>query len=231
MDSHGGRHGRETCVAPMKEKEDERTATVQINPIWYVAGVTGLLTCATLPFLVVPWLPKQVFGALPCEFYCLSYMPSSCLFGIPITSDKRQTTDMHTPSRKIQALFRKTLPRYTSKPPHFSSSAGTSSTTREGEALKKKKFIDLGSGLGEAVIEARRQGYEAKGVELNPTLFLLSIVNAMRHFGPVAFLKHPRLTFNLGNFWSVGLHDYDVIMVCYPFYKHMNGAFILMFTH
>ena len=104
---------------------------------------------------------------------------------------------MHTPRAKIEALFRKTLPR------HVAPSASPG----------RRRFIDLGSGLGEAVIEARRHGYEATGVELNPTLYLLSVINALRYAGPLAFLRQPRLALRLGNMWSIDLEEYDVIMV------------------
>lgn len=133
---------------------------------------------ALAPFMIVPWLPKRRFGALPY---------------------------MHTPRKKIDRLFGELLPRHASSTPGAGAGAGA--------RRPPKRFIDLGSGMGEAVIEAKRRGYEARGVELNPTLFLLSTFNALVQAGPLAFLQQPRLGFALRNMWHVDLHNYDVIMV------------------
>jgi len=78
------------------------------------------------PFLLVPYLPRRFFGALP-------YYPTSI--------------------RRITAVFNKLPSRFMQK------DAG---------------FIDLGSGDGVAVLEAARRGLNARGVELNPTLVLMS---------------------------------------------------------
>lgn len=144
------------------------------SAVYYLAGATGALTAALLPFMVVPWLPKRRFGALPY---------------------------MHTPRKKLDLLFQELLPRH-----------GAAAKASSPRAPPPKRFIDLGSGMGEAVIEARRHGFEARGVELNPTLLLLSSLNALWQAGPLAFVQQPRLGFSLANMWSAHLQDYDVIM-------------------
>lgn len=75
------------------------------------------------------------------------------------------------------------------------------------------KFMDLGSGMGEAVVEARLRGFEARGIELNPTLFLLSSANALWQLGPGAFVRQPRLAFRCGNMFAIDLRSYDVVMM------------------
>ena len=82
------------------------------------------------PFLLVPFLPKRLYGALP-------YYPTS--------------------PRRIRAVFDSLPKRYTQ---HGST------------------FVDLGSGDGVAVLEAARRGLYARGVELNPTLVIISRLRA-----------------------------------------------------
>lgn len=163
-------------------REEEQVQTQLSNPttsrasnaVLYLGGATAVTMMALLPFLVVPWLPKRKFGALPY---------------------------MHTPQKKLRVLFGQLLPRHVpaSPPP-----AGRQ---------PPKRFIDLGSGMGEAVIEARKRGFEARGVELNPTLFVLSSLNALWRAGPMAFVRRPRLSFSLSNMCNLPLDKYDVIMV------------------
>jgi len=90
-------------------------------------------TVFVAPFLLVPYLPRRFFGALP-------YYPTSI--------------------RRIKAVFNK-LPR------RF--------------MVKDAGFVDLGSGDGVAVLEAARRGLNAHGVELNPTLVLMSRFAAWRN--------------------------------------------------
>ena len=70
-----------------------------------------------------------------------------------------------------------------------------------------RRFVDLGSGDGVAVIEAAKRGMIAHGVELNPTLVALSKVLAW-HGGVSG-----QATFELGNMFAHGLRGYSVIMV------------------
>jgi SAM-dependent methyltransferase len=71
-----------------------------------------------------------------------------------------------------------------------------------------KRFIDLGSGDGEAVIVAAKRGMAAHGVEINPTLVAVARVRAA-----AAGLPSARCSFALGNLWATPLAGYDVIMV------------------
>lgn len=68
-----------------------------------------------------------------------------------------------------------------------------------------KRFVDLGSGDGVAVIAAAERGMVAHGVELNPTLVALSRFLAWR--------RASAATFELGNMFAHKLASYDVIMV------------------
>lgn len=157
----------------MQPISPKTTTTAGASAVMYFGGATAVGLLALLPFMVVPWLPKQKFGALPY---------------------------MHTPQRKLRILFEQLLPRHVRTSP---------ATSRQ----PPKRFIDLGSGMGEAVIEARKRGFEAHGVELNPTLFVLSSLNALWRAGPLAFFRRPRLSFSMSNMWSLRLGGYDVIMV------------------
>jgi len=108
------------------------------------------------PFLLVPYLPRRFFGALP-------YYPTS--------------------PRRIRAVF-------DSLPKRYVSQGGT--------------FIDLGSGDGVAVLEAARRGLLSRGVELNPTLVLISKWRA--------FLAAHSIRNNHGTceFTNGNLFDFDI---------------------
>lgn len=115
---------------------------------------------------------------------------------------------MNTPTSKIKKLFRSTLPRHI-RPP--AAAAALLSPSPPAPPPPPLRFTDLGHGMGEASIEAALQGYMATGIELNPTLFMLSIFNAWRHliFVPL----DPRLNLLMGNLWKLKLHEQDVIML------------------
>lgn len=134
-----------------------------------MAGAVGLLTMASLPFLVVPMLKGN---ALP-------YM------NIPVV--------------KYKNLFDKILPRhiYHGRP----------------KRALPHRFIDLGHGFGEAVVSAAQRGYFAAGVELNPTLYLLSVWNVWRHRLWWPFDTRVRLV--CGDMWKRDLRfgEQDVILM------------------
>lgn len=136
--------------------------------LYGMAGAVGLLTLASLPFLVVPMLKGN---ALPY---------------------------MNIPLAKYKNLFDKTLPRY---------------LKRRRPGAPPPRFIDLGHGCGEAVVSACERGYVATGVELNPTLYLLSIWNVWRHRLWWPFDARVRLV--CGDMWKQDLRfgDQDVILM------------------
>jgi SAM-dependent methyltransferase len=136
-----------------------------------VAGVGAALVA---PFLLVPWLPRRVFGALP-------WMPTS--------------------RRRVEAAL-------AALPPSLVGPG--------------RRFIDLGSGDGEAVLEAARRGMTATGVELNPTLVAISRARAAYASLRAALAGAgsaaggpPRgtATFHLGNLFSADVSAHDVIFV------------------
>ena len=101
-----------------------------------------------LPFFVVPWLPRAVFGALP-------YLPTG-------------------PTR-LHAMLDRLPPRV---------------------AGRGARFLDLGSGDGEAVLVAASRGLVAHGVELNPSLVAFSRLRAWRAASGA--------TFSWGNLFDAG---------------------------
>ena len=67
------------------------------------------------------------------------------------------------------------------------------------------RFVDLGSGDGVAVLEAARRGMRAEGVELNPTLFLLSALRGMA--------QRRGASFRLGNLFDHDVSRADIVLV------------------
>ena len=116
--------------------------------------VLGAVTL-TAPFLIVPWLPRKVFGALPW----LATGPVRC------------------------AAMLDAIP----------------------SAVRGARFIDLGSGDGEAVLAAARRGMLAHGVELNPVLVALSRWRAAR--------EGLSCTFRSGNLFDEDVRNADVVFV------------------
>jgi len=133
-----------------------------------MAGTVGLLTLASLPFLVVPMLKGN---ALPY---------------------------MNIPLAKYKNLFDKSLPSH---------------LQRRRPGAPPPRFIDLGSGFGESLVSAAQRGYVATGVELNPTLYLLSIWNVWRHRLWWPFDARVRLV--CGDMWKQDLRfgEQDVILM------------------
>jgi hypothetical protein len=122
-----------------------------------MCGIVISLTAAAVPFMVVPWLPRRVFGALP-------WLPTS--------------------ARRVNKAL----------------DALPASFTQPG-----RRFVDLGSGDGVAVFAAAQKGMLAQGVELNPTLVLLSRILAWR--------RGVKVNFILGNMFDHSIAGVDVIMV------------------
>jgi hypothetical protein len=90
----------------------------------------------------------------------------------------------HTPQKKLKAAMSMITKHFTSR----------------GINVNQLSFVDLGSGAGEAVIEAKRAGFlRSSGVEINPTLLLLSYFNAARsgYLRSVSFTNHNLLTLPL----------------------------------
>ena len=81
------------------------------------------------------------------------------------------------------------------------------------KASKIYKFIDLGSGAGELVFKASTKGMISTGIELNPVLWLYSTLTSIKYhpFFNSCIISKP--TFQLGNFWSISLKEYDIIIV------------------
>lgn len=124
-------------------------------------GIAAVGSALLLPFFIVPWLPRKVFGALP-------WLPTS--------------------PRRVNAVLDALRPQLV-KP-------GCT-------------FVDLGAGDGVAVIEAAKRGMVARGVELNPSLVLLSHINALR----AGFQVYRRCSFRWGDLFKHPVADADVIMV------------------
>jgi len=105
---------------------------------------------------------------------------------------------MNIPMSKYKTIFDEVLPRH---------------MPRRRAGSPPLRFIDLGHGMGEAVVNAAQRGYVATGVELNPTLYLLSICNVWRH--GILWPLEPRVRLVYGNMWrkDMELGRQDVILM------------------
>lgn len=74
---------------------------------------------------------------------------------------------------------------------------------------KRRRFYDLGSGDGEAVLAAAEAGWSATGIEMNPTLWLVSQIR--RLWSPAEVRRRSR--FVLGDMFQHGIHSADAVMI------------------
>lgn len=132
-----------------------------------LGAVVGGITLLAIPFLVVPWLPRRVYGALP-------YTP---------TSKRRVALMLDVVHSRLGSL------------------AG-------------RRFIDLGSGDGVAVMAAAQRGMAADGVELNGVLVGLSKLRSLlaslsgRHRA-----SGGSSAFWIGNLFEADVRGYDCILI------------------
>ncbi|MCL5258048.1 MAG: class I SAM-dependent methyltransferase [Patescibacteria group bacterium] len=75
-----------------------------------------------------------------------------------------------------------------------------------------KKFIDLGSGDGRAVIEFAKNNFESYGIEINPFLVILSKIKIKK-------LKIKNAKIFWGSFWKMNLNKFDVV-----YFFHYQGS-------
>uniref|UniRef100_A0A7S1G0V7 Methyltransferase domain-containing protein n=1 Tax=Corethron hystrix TaxID=216773 RepID=A0A7S1G0V7_9STRA len=77
---------------------------------------------------------------------------------------------------------------------------------------QKLRFVDLGSGAGEATIMATQKGYQALGVEINPTLIIISELKKMRQFG-LFTSSSMNCEFRSTNLLSLDYSKFDVLFM------------------
>lgn len=70
---------------------------------------------------------------------------------------------------------------------------------------KGKKFVDLGSGDGKILLIAAKNDYLVTGYEINPLLWLVSIMRTWRY--------RDQVKVRFGSYWQVDLSSADVIYV------------------
>jgi len=106
----------------------------------------------------------------------------------------------HTPADKLKAGF-EIIKRHRDK-------------HRKGtRALQNPRFVDLGSGAGEATIMAAQRGYHALGVEINPTLLLISQINKVWQFGVLSRGGPSHCKFRCANLLSLDYSKFDVLFM------------------
>lgn len=77
------------------------------------------------------------------------------------------------------------------------------------EKQARRNFYDLGSGDGEAVLAAAEAGWSATGIEMNPTLWLVSQIR--RLWSPAEVRQRSR--FVLGDMFQHRIHSADAVMI------------------
>ena len=144
---------------------------------------------------------KMVFGIIGTSF-----VGSLCLISpFVIMQLKTPLPFMSTPKEKIVSAL-KTIMKVKRMEATTKQTVDRSVVARPSEKLK---FYDLGSGDGEAVLAAASLGWKATGIEMNPTLYLISSIR--RLFSP-PFIRQ-NSSFILGDMWKQKLNDADAVMI------------------
>ncbi|GMI27567.1 hypothetical protein TrCOL_g10904 [Triparma columacea] len=142
-------------------------------------------------------------GVSPVPFYCLAAITATATIALspflltPMLPRRifGALPYQHTPRDKLNSAF-KLLSKHGLSPESSSSHS------------KRLKFVDLGSGAGEAVLMASRKGFDALGVEINPTL--LAISHASRLFTQTS----PGVArFSSSNLLTLPYSSFDVIFL------------------
>ncbi len=76
------------------------------------------------------------------------------------------------------------------------------------EIKPKETFYDIGSGDGRVVIEAARRGMKAKGIEIEPLKYMVSLAKIK--------LRHVSAEIKFGNFYHHNFRDADVVFMWLP---------------
>jgi hypothetical protein len=125
---------------------------------------------------------------------------------------------MGTPVRKIDKALQFILVRYSQKQQQQQQKAMSQATTNTLSTssilsftddssssnntpliIPPPRYVDLGSGDGSCVLHAAKLGYIATGIELNTTLFLLSVLRQQYHQFVHYFFTYPTITTNNNN--------------------------------
>ncbi|GMH46958.1 hypothetical protein TrRE_jg327 [Triparma retinervis] len=152
------------------------------------------------PTTVSSQVPSQVS---PLPFYCLAAVTATATLALspflltPMLPRRLfgALPYQHTPREKLDVAF-KLLSKHGALAPETSSSR------------RRLKFVDLGSGAGEAVLMASRKGFDALGVEINPTL--LAISQASRLFSRT---NPGTARFSSSNLLTLPYSSFDVIFL------------------
>ena len=146
---------------------------------------------------------KMAFGIIGTSF-----VGSLCLISpFVIMQLKTPLPFMSTPKEKILSALKEIM--------NFKRMEGTIksssvlATAPKKAPSKKLTFYDLGSGDGEAVLAAASLGWKAIGIEMNPTLYLVSSIR--RLFSPPLIRQNS--SFVLGDMWKQKLNDADAVMI------------------
>jgi hypothetical protein len=105
-------YSREEAMSEGRAEEARATGRVGA---WTLAFTALGLTMATVPFVLIPWLPRRRYGALPCK---LIHLCASGGYRFPAHADKGYfmylfrliLPDMHTPNARLRLLFEGLLP-------------------------------------------------------------------------------------------------------------------------
>ena len=144
------------------------------------------------------WKRYAVLGAVGTTFAASFILMSPFVF----MQLRSELPYMSTPRRKVLKALKCITTR-------TSSSRHNGRDQLPAASVRRKKFYDLGSGDGEAVLAAASAGWNATGIELNPTLWLISQMR--RVLSPPHVRQHAR--FVMGDMFKHSIKSADAVMI------------------
>lgn len=178
-------------VIMQEDNEDKRRRELRSKILYTFGATVGTMGAIALPFMIVPWLPRSRFGALPY---------------------------MNTSIRRVEAMLKH--PAINKKLEQNKKTMFTDLGSGDGVAVlaaAKKGMVAHGYELNPWLVLYSRLKALIHGVGplyLRPSYNLrrlkatLGVNSASRRVE-----DHGKATFYLRNLWSVDLSSYDVIMV------------------
>ena len=148
--------------------------------------------------LLDEWQKYLVLGAIGTSFVGVISLTSPFI----LMQLKSPLPYMSTPRSKVLTALEHVSKR---KLDHRTLSKISHKTTYQ----RRKVFYDLGSGDGEAVLAAASAGWKSIGIEMNPTLYVVSQIR--RLFSKTEVRK--RSTFILGDMFSHDIQSADAVMI------------------
>jgi hypothetical protein len=174
--------------------EDDATTrrrTTKVAAMAWFGGTVGVICGLTAPFIftktVLPYMATPKTKVEYALRFCLQQQQQQQKKTASNTTTTTTTTSSSKKNTNINLRMQRTATR-----------------KQQQQQIHRLVFVDLGSGDGEAVKQAAKLGYDAVGLELNATMWLVSSIRRLLFFTKE---ERTRSTFVYGNMFDHSLGE------------------------